>query len=37
MKRFKSKGKPGRSFGKSAMKTHRFNFPTLGMRGGIRL
>lgn len=38
MKRRKPAGKPGRSFGRSAMKTHKFNIPSLRiMRGGIRL
>lgn len=38
MKKFKKAGKPGRSFGRTAVKTHKFNIPTLKrFRGGIRL
>lgn len=38
MKGRKFKGKVSdRKFAKSALKTHKFNLPTLGMRGGIRL
>ena len=38
MKKRKFKGKPGKSFGKSAMRTHKFNLPSLNpQRGGFRL
>lgn len=38
MKHRKYKGKPGKSFGRSAMRTHKFNLPSLKpMRGGVRL
>ena len=38
MKHRKSKGKPGKSFGESATKTHKFNLPSIRpMRGGTRL
>ena len=38
MKKGKRMGRPGRSFGRSAMRTHKFNLPSLRpMRGGIRL
>ena len=37
MKKRKSVGRPGRSFGRSAMRTHKFNIFPRPMRGGIRL
>lgn len=38
MRRFKeSRGRRNRTFGRSAVRTHRRNIPSGAMRGGIRL
>lgn len=37
MKNRKSMGRPGKSFGRSAMRTHKFNIQPQVQRGGIRL